>query len=393
MATKNSPSDIIKATKEVMAMASARRAKKTPAPAAAKPVAAKPAKVVAAEENGPLTPAKEPDLGESDLGIAIPPDLEKAVEEAKDVEPQEDLGIVIPPGVEIPATIEVVDPDLLGEDTTLDMVPFVDEDASSVDDLLAANTRWVVFANGAPLASIALKDQEHKEKIAGHFVTFAFANSVTAAVEKKGLKAALAEVNAHYYVAKLDETAKVKELTARLTAKSDEAIRQKLASVKASYTKSLAMALQAAANNYTADKAETALKDDLVKRLMTAGIPSEVAADMVDDSFFAKGAETISAILDKAESFTNMPPEAFSYVKASVEAAGRRSRPAMNLNSPAERNPNYNRQLAAQYAANTVPTVSATVNALAPVSASVDDSEELSRKDAYRAKFSKFNRR
>ena len=389
MSKKTSPNDIINASKEVMAMATARRAAKNAAKPAAKPVAAKPAKV-SATENGELTPAKEPDLGESELGLAVPPELEQSIKEDENKEPQEDLGIVIPPGVELPATIEVVDPDLVDEEATLDMNLFADEDAASVDDLVAANTHWTVFANGEPLASIALKDQDHKEKIAAHFVSPAFANSVISATKKKGLKAALAEVRARFYVAKVDETKKVKEITARLTAKSEEATRQKLASVKASYTKSLALALQAAANNFTGSNV---LKEDLVKRMMTAGIPSEVAAAMVDDSFFAKGAEGISAILDKAEQWSNTAHEAMVDIKAAVDSAGRLARPTMNFNSPAARNPNYNSQLAAQYAGNAVPTVSATVSTLAPVSASVDEGEELSRKDAYRAKFSKYNRR
>ena len=357
---------------------------------------AAPATKVASAENGELTPAKDPDLGTPNMGIAVPPELEKVVEQAKNEDPQEDLGIVIPPAlsdVVEASSIAVCDPEVLAEDgngADLDMVPLFPEDASSTDELLAANARWIVFANGKPLAEIALNDQEHKAKVAAHFVSGSFANSVMASFGKKGLKAALAEVHAHYYVAKLDETRKVQQITASLTAKAEEASRQKLASIKATYTKSLDMALQAAANNFTV---VNALKDDLVKRLVSAGIPGDVAGEMVDDSFFAKGAETISTILDTAENFTNMPVEAFAHVKASVEAAGRRSRPMAQMTSPAARNPNYNAQLAAQYAGNAVPVMSASVNTMAPITAAVEDDAPLTGKDAYRAKFGKFGRR
>jgi hypothetical protein len=269
------------------------------------------------------------------------------------------------------------------------MIPFLPEDPQSVDEVLAANARWVVFAKGAPLAVVALKDQDNKEKIAAHFISASFADSVMKAAAKKGVKAALGEVRARYYVAKLDETRKVKQITAALTAKAEEATRQRLAAIKATFTKSLQMALQASANNFTV---ENPLKDDLIKRVNAVGVPAETAADMVDDAFFAKGVETINAILDQAEKWTNTPVEALDTIKAAVEAAGRRSRPAPLMASPAARNPNYNQQMANQFANNAVPVVSASVSMTAPIAASADD-EPATPTEGFRARFGGFRAR
>lgn len=343
--------------------------------------------------NEELAPAGKPDLGTEDLGVVVPPELEKVVEEAK-AEPQDDLGIVIPPTLG-DLTASVVDLDAVEgseEGVSVDMLPLVPEGAKTVDDILSAGARWIIFANSAPLAEVSLHDQEHKEKVAAHFVTAAFAGSVMNAIEKKGLRSALAEVNARFYVAKVNETKKVKEITASLTAQSEEALRQKSAGVRATFAKSLTMAITASVNNYGGVR--NALKDDLVRRIVATGVPTETAVGLVDDAYFAKGEDTVNSILNQAEKFSNTHPDAREQIAEAINATGRSAARAPEMNSPAARNPNYDSTLAASYQNRAVGVVSASVNPLAQnTSISADADEPSSPTDAFRRNFGGFSGR
>ena len=181
---KNSNLDLISASQKVMALAAKRRARmagrKTTAKSATK-VAAK--KSVKAQDNGGfegpgLSPTGEPDMGMLDYGFSIPPELESAIEEGKDIVDESfSPGILIPPGLE-DAVMAVADPADLpkDEEARFDLIPFVPEEATTVAEVLQAGAHWVLFANGEPMAKIALKDQDHKDRIAAHFVSPEFAN-------------------------------------------------------------------------------------------------------------------------------------------------------------------------------------------------------------------------
>ena len=377
---KTTKTDLLTASKKVMDLAAKRRermasrkttataapaaAPATPAPVAAKAPAAKVAAKapVKAQENGGfegpgLAPTGEPDMGKPEFGYVIPPELETAVKEG-----EEDLddgmypGILIPPGLE-DAVMAVADPADLpkDEEARFDLIPFVPEEATTVPEVLNLGAHWVLFANGEPMAKISLGDQDHKDRIAGHFVSPDFAKSIIDGISKHGLGETLKAVKAKPYVAKVDQNKKVMEIKAKLEASSAEAIKQKVASIKAKFVENLGLVLEASANNFIV---ENPLKDVLIADMTGVGIPEQIAAEMVDNAFFSQGNKSIASILDKAEEWSNLTPEALKEIKSAMQSAGRRQRGLPSNLGPAHSNPNYDQVLANKMAAAAVPLAS-----------------------------------
>lgn len=376
MATKN---ELLAASKKVMDLAAKRRVRmatrkaSTDAPVESKP-AAKPAEAakvaakkapVKAQENGgfegtPLAPTGTPDLGTQDVGYSIPPELEGAIEEGKDaVDESFSPGILIPPGLE-DAVMAVADPEDLpkDEEARFDLVPFVPESATTVAEVLNVGAHWVLFANGEPMAKITLKDQDHSDRIAAHFVSPDFAKSVIDGIQKHGLGDTLKAVKAKPYVAKIDQNKKIAEIKAKLEVTANEALKQKVAAIKAKFVENLGLVLEASANNFIV---ENPLKDALIADMTGVGIPEQVASEMVDNAFFSQGNKSIASILDKAEEWSNLTPEAMKEIKAAMQSAGRRSRALPSNLGAAHTNPNYDQALANKMAASAVP-VTATPN-------------------------------
>ena len=317
---------------------------------------------------GSLEKTGAPDLGESEWGALVPPELAKAVEQGKkDDDKIAEYGIMIPKGLE-DVVMAVTDPATLESDAEVrfDLVPFIPADAQTTQEVLNAGAHWVVLANGEPLAKISLKDQDHADKIVAHFVSADFARSVVDGIQKHGVKATFAAVKAKAYVAKVDESKKIAEIKASLAASSEEAMRLKTASLKAKYVENLGLVLEAAANNFIV---ENPLKDALIASLTGLGVPESAAASITDEAFFQFGQKTLASFLDKAEEWSNTSPEAMKEIKAAMQSAGRRSRPLPSTLGAAHTNPNYDQALANKMAASAVPVVP--TESPAPVSASL----------------------
>lgn len=323
-------------------------------------------------EGSPLSKAPDnANTGEEDYGYAVPPELEKAIDEGKAEDPKDESyqpGVLIPPGLE-EAVMAVADPEDIPEDEEVrfDLVPFTPEEAETTAEVMQAGAHWVLFANGSPLAKIDLKEQEHAEKIAGHFVSPDFARMVIDGIGKHGLKATLAELNAKPYVAKLDKNKKIVEIKAKLEAASQEALRQKIAATKTTYVEMLGFVLEAASNNFILGNE---IKDALIADMRSAGLPEKAAAEMVDNAFFRHGPKTIANWLDKAEEWSNLPTEAFAGIKEAAQGAGRRVYPLPSERSFADANPNYDHDLAASMAAK-APPIQTRPATDSPISASV----------------------
>jgi uncharacterized protein Veg len=364
------------------------------APVAAKKVAAK--APVKAQENGgfegALAPTGEPNLGDQDFGYVVPPELESAVEEGKDaVDESYSPGILIPPGLE-DAVMAVADPADLpkDEEARFDLIPFVPEEATTVAEVLNAGAHWVLFANGEPMAKITLKDQDHYDRIAAHFVSPDFAKSIIDGIQKHGLGETLKAVKAKPYVAKVDTNKKIVEIKAKLEASSNEAIKQKVAAIKAKFVENLGLVLEASANNFIV---ENPLKDALIADMTGVGIPEQVASEMVDNAFFSQGNKSLASILDKAEEWSNLTPEALKEIKSAMQSAGRRSRALPSNLGAAHANPNYDQALANKMAAAAVPVApgpqSETLSASTRIGAPTPVDNE--KKAAFRSKFGKFS--
>jgi len=384
--------DLMSASKKVLAMAEKREARMAKRKATAKAektgvkksATKRPVKaarnVRALDQNAPpnggfegttLSPADNANLGAEDIGISLPPELEKAIEEGKgdagdDASYQP--GILIPPGLE-DAIMAVTDPAEFAEDeeVNFDLVPFVPEEASTAAEVMEAGAHWVLFANGDPIAKVSLKDQDHAKEIAAHFVSHDFARSVIDGIKKHGLMAALSAVKAKTYVAKVDANKKIAQIKANLAASTQEALRQQVSQVKARYIGTLGHVLEASANNFIV---QNPLKDALIVSIRSAGLPEATAAEMVDDAFFQQGIKTFAGLLDKAEEWSNLSAEALSEILSAMQAAGKRVRPLPSERSHAATNPNYDQNLANQMAARAVP-LQASHNSDVNVSASV----------------------
>jgi uncharacterized protein Veg len=368
---KNSKTDLINASKKVMALAAKRRERMAGRKPAAK-VAAKKAPVRAQDNGGfegaGLSPTGEPDLGALDYGFAIPPELEGAIEEGTDaVDESFSPGILIPPGLE-DAVMAVADPADLpkDEEARFDLIPFVPEEVTTVAEVLQAGAHWVLFANGEPMAKITLKDQDHSDRIAAHFVSPDFAKSIIDGISKHGLGETLKAVKAKPYVAKVDTNKKIAEIKARLEASSSEAIKQKVSAIKAKFVENLGLVLEASANNFIV---ENPLKDVLIAEMTGVGIPEQIASEMVDNAFFSQGNKSIASILDKAEEWSNLTPEALKEIKSAMQSAGRRSRGLPSQLGAAHHNPNYDQVLANKMAAAAV-NIAPAASSEAPLSAS-----------------------
>lgn len=359
------------------------------------PAAAAPVK---ATENGgfsdDMSKVKESDsdVGAEDWGVRIPPEIETEVEDGKD-DMDDDMplpGILIPEGLE-DSVMAVVDPSLFNGDVEVrfDMVPFIATSAKTSQEILNAGAHWVVFANGDPLAKISLKDQDHADKIVAHFVSADFARSVVDGIQKRGVNETLIAVKAKAYVAKVDEAKKVIEIKAKLEASAEEAVRQRIASIKAKYVENIGLVLEAASNNFIV---ENPVKDGFIAAMAQLGIPEAAAAQMADDVFFQFGKKTLAGFLDKAESWANMAPDALREVKAAMQSAGRRQRPLPSQMGAAHTNPNYNQQLANQMAASAVPVVSSSTENAVSASHRVNSHVpvEPSKKDEMRSRIGSF---
>jgi soluble cytochrome b562 len=369
-----------------------------PAPAAAeaaKPAVAVPAATVKAQDNGgfegSLEPAGDPDLGQEDWGVVVPPEVEDQVADGAESDSKDELapGILIPPGLEDVVTA-VADPEVFTSDkeARFDLLPFIPSEAATAAEVLQAGAHWVVFANGDPLAKISLKDQKNADKIVAHFVSADFARSVIDGISKHGLKATFEALSAKPYVAKLDTTKKVTEIKAKLAASSEEALRAKVAAIKAKYVENIGLVLEASSNNFIVDNA---VKDAAIAAMVSAGIPEAVAASMMDDVFFQHGQKTFAKMLDKAEEWSNTSPEALKEIKAAMQSAGRRARPLPSALGAAHTNPNYNQGLANSMSAAAIPvtlpsvaseeqTVSASTRVNSQVPVSADAKAALRRK-------------
>jgi hypothetical protein len=365
---------------KVVAAAAARRAQlaKSKAPVAAKaskPVAA--AKAVKAEpENGgfignPMEPIKnkQKNLGEDEgLGYVIPPELKDAVEKAREESPSDKQfqpGVVIPPGLEDAVMASVVDPAEVsaGTEMRFELIPFVPENARTASEVLSAGAHWMLCMNGKPMAEINLRDQEHADKIAAHFVSHDYAQSVINGIQSHGLDATLKAVKAKPYVAKASLTKKARALESSLKAAAETELRAKSAALKAKYMERISLVLQASANNFIV---ENPLKDALVASLTNLGVQAGAATSIVDEAFFAVGEKTLAGFLDKAIEWANTSPEAMKEIEQAMHAAGRRSRPQVSAN--------YNHALAAHMAAAALPIAPAVASpdsAPASVSAAV----------------------
>ncbi len=371
----------------------------------APPVAAsakKAAKTVKAEAgpNGGFEAALSPagdrgaDAGkDAGLGVHVPPELQKAVDEGQEGSTDDDAfspGILIPPGLE-DAVQAFVDPAIFSSsgEVRFDIVPFAPEGAKTAAEVILAGAHWILCANGDPLAKISLKDQDHAEKIAAHFVSADFGRSVLDGISKHGLPATLSAVKAKPYVAVVDQRKEIATAKAKLAASAEESLRQKVAGLKTRYVDCIGLALVASANNVLLDNP---VKDILVAALADLGVPEQVSASLVDDAWFTKGKDYVASLLDKAEEWSNTTPEAFKEIQAMVEGVGKRARPLPSERSPAERNPNYNHALAHKMAAAAIPVTPATDPATVSASLRVSTPEpaNLDAKAAFRARYKGF---
>lgn len=332
-------------------------------------------------EEGQMAEAPEPDLGEEDYGVSIPPELADAVAEgAKSMDESNEaaLNVQIPPGLD-EAVMAVADPAAMGQDAQFDMIPFVS--GSTVIEVLHNDAHWMLTANGQPLAEIRLSDQENAEKIAAHFVGEGYARNVLAAIHEQGLEQALDFVKARVYVAKADRDERLAKAKAELEASSKVELRTAIAELKDTYLNTLDQVLAAAANNLFV---ENELKDALIAGFKAIGNNEATCSQIVDEAFALKGKPTIKAFLDQAEEWSNFAPEARLEVEKMVSASARLPRALPSTRGPAAQNPQFNSNMAQKMEAAAVPVAQAARPLAEPtvLEASADDNSD----EAYKAR-------
>jgi uncharacterized protein YidB (DUF937 family) len=193
-------------------------------------------------------------------------------------------------------------------------------------------------------------------------------------------------VKARTYIATVDTTDKVKQIKAGLEATSTEALRLARAELKAKFNQNLGHAIEAAANNFLV---QNPLKDALVAAAVGMGVQEHQASALVDDAFFTHGQTTLAGLLDQAEEWSNTAPEALDTILRAMRGAGRRPRASASVSA------GYNHALAARMASAAVAVQPQMVSASVadPVEQPAQPEAQVSSKDAYRAKFGRFNAR
>ncbi len=199
------------------------------------------------------------------------------------------------------------------------------------------NPSWVVFQNGDPVARIALSNIPDAADIADVFVSSDWANGFKKTAAGVGLDNALRSVHAEIYAASISRTAAFEDLRTAARQSVSEELKATRTATKQNLMEHVDLAVEATLNNFIAggDPLRHALYSEINR---VANVDSDTLVGAIESAFRQSGVEYFKTIMDRAESYADMPSEALAVISDSVKEYGYRSpRPATTKDTPLER--------------------------------------------------------
>jgi len=202
-------------------------------------------------------------------------------------------------------TARVADPGKISEKSNISLAgPY----ESNTD-----NPHWVVFADGEPLAKIALADQDNSEKIRKIFATDEYARSFIDTAKKVPITNLLVHTKARPYIASVKAT----EAFAAIDAKYKEDAKQEFQRRASLYRDDLrtmvALVVEAQRKNFLTNNP---LKNAFFKQLKSAGILDPTP--LIEAAFVEASVPHFEEVIAQAQKWMDYTPESLADIKQSI---------------------------------------------------------------------------
>jgi hypothetical protein len=177
------------------------------------------------------------------------------------------------------------------------------------------NPQWNVTINAAPVASIALLNQDRPEEWRAHFVTQKYAEGVRAAFDNMEARELLENLNATFYASQIRDTTLVKDAEKRVRAKLEAGYRKKLAGLRSNMAGAIKLAIAGINKGFWRD-VDNSLKASLFGYLEEEGV---VRPDRVIEAAFKDGQDRFfDVVLAKANELLDKSPEVYKELSKAI---------------------------------------------------------------------------
>ena len=208
-------------------------------------------------------------------------------------------------------TAAVLDPQSVTKTAEIDLIGYGQ----------AQDPFWVVLANGRPVAEIRLSDQEDPSGIAKLFVGEQYAAGVREAAKQFPFSEVLEGVRACPYQASVATDDAYRTIEAKLTEKHDVALREAKANVRDDMSNMLNLVVLAQNKNFLR---ENPLKDELFRRMASAGIEDSRAIALIEGAFQARAPEHFEICFKQAMKWMDLTPQALGELEEQIKDLGYR---------------------------------------------------------------------
>lgn len=187
-------------------------------------------------------------------------------------------------------------------------------------DEATQNPFWVLHLRGSPAAKIALADQPRAEEIRPFFTTEEYAGGLRQALIQFGPREVLAQVNARIYASAIHHGRLASEIRQEISASVTEQSRDSLLRLRGDLVDKIKFVIEGMNSNFIPGHL---IKASLFDKLQKLGVhnPSQV----IEDTFAENGEEFFNNVIDKAQEYMAMTPEALSEIKTAMHSVGIRA--------------------------------------------------------------------
>ena len=250
--------------------------------------------------------------------------LEAALSQAMGEEPVGEDPMVAPIG----ATPEVCEPaaEPVADAVAVEMITSAEElesdgpiTASAVQMSLygdsSLNPFWNITARGEPIGRVYLQDQADPAGDRAFFTSSKYAQGVSQAVEKVGLKETLVSISAKFFANRIERSDVVQKLQVEADKVIKATVAQKTASLRDELVDRMMVAQSALDKNMFKDEGNS-LKDAVFMQMKKFGVQNPVP--YIEAAFEQGSSEYFKTVLAKAIEFLDMEPKAFEQIKKTV---------------------------------------------------------------------------
>lgn len=198
----------------------------------------------------------------------------------------------IPIAPEMDMVMPLMDLEGIGESAEIDLALF--GEASD-------NPHWVVFADGNPVAKIALQDQARPDEIKELFIKSSYKRSVKEAVAKMGIKEVLPSLKAKLYAETVRKNKMIAGLRGAERKKLAREFEARNAKMQESFLENIDLVLEAMQKNFIL---ENPLKDALFTGMKAAGVHDPLR--IIKNAFSKEGRAFFDTVIKKATEWGGM---------------------------------------------------------------------------------------